>query len=459
MTTINAPEAQHLRRAYVVLGLLFLIGLTNYFDRVAFGVLQVPIKADLQFSDSQLGLLTGLAFFIPYTLLAIPIARLADRGNRIVLLAAALLVWSSMTALLSVADAFLMMLVLRMGVAIGEAACLPTSYSLLADYFPPHRRGRAIAIFAMSFPIGSMLGIAGAGALDDWLGWRAAFVVLGGIGLVLAPLLLVLVREPRRAGPRPGSDASAAAAPDQPPPLLDAMRILWNRREMRFVALGMGFQTYVASTVLAWGTPFYTRVHGLELSHVALVLGLLTGIGGACGSYIGGALGDRFGRGDQRWYLWIPACACALTAPVALCQFLLPWANASFAFAAGSMLLLTAFVPTVYAIAQTLVAPNMRALTSALLVMSAALLGGAFGPTLTGALSDVFLLQFGAGENSLRYALCCGLLFSVGGAWFFFKAGSRLEAAPPGETETAPAPSPDASPDKKPQSPGSQIAV
>lgn len=441
----SATNHQQMHRgANVALGLLFLIGLTNYFDRVALGVLQVPIKEELQFSDSQLGLLTGLAFFLPYTLLAIPIARLADRGNRIVLLAGALVVWSSMTALISVADGFLLILFLRMGVAIGEACCLPTSYSLLSDYFPPHKRGRAIAIFAMSFPLGSMLGIAGAGALADSLGWRATFVVLGGLGLVLAPVLLTMIREPPRGGI--GDRASAAREPARPLPLLQAMRLLWNRREMRFVALGMGFQTYMVSTVLSWSAPFYTRVHGLELSHTALVLGLMTGIGGACGSYVGGMLGDRFGRRNQRWYLWVPATACALTAPLGLCQFLLPDANWSFFFASVTMMLLTAFVPPVYAIAQSLVAPNMRALTSALLVMASALLGGAFGPTLTGTLSDLFLLQFDAAEDSLRYAVCCGFLFSVGAAWFFFKAGSRLEASPPGETEAPHVAAPDVTP-------------
>lgn len=420
----------HVLRAYVALGVLFLIGLTNYFDRVALGVLQVPIKEELQFSDSQLGLLTGLAFFIPYTLLAIPIARIADRSNRKYLLAAALTVWSSMTALISAAEGFLLILVLRMGVAIGEATCLPTSYSLLSDYYPPEKRGRAIAIFVMSFPLGSMLGIAGAGALADRFGWRAAFVVLGGLGLVLVPMLLLLLREP----PRGGFHADAAHEPTKPPPpLLDAMRMLWNRREFRYVALGLGFQTYVATTVLSWSAPFYTRVHDLELSHAAVALGLLTGIGGACGSFLGGALGDRFGCRNQRWYLWVPAMACAITALAGMCQYLVPHAMLSLVFAFATMIMVSGFVPPVYAIAQSLVAPNMRALTSAVLVMSSALLGGAFGPTVTGSLSDYFSHAFDAGPHSLQIAICLGFLFSVGAAWSFYRAGYELRAAPPEE--------------------------
>lgn len=420
----------HAIRAYLALGLLFLIGLTNYFDRVALGVLQIPIKEELQFSDSQLGLLTGLAFFIPYTLLAIPIARIADRSNRKYLLAAALTVWSSMTALISAAEGFLLILVLRMGVAIGEATCLPTSYSLLSDYYPPEKRGRAIAIFVMSFPLGSMLGIAGAGALADRFGWRAAFVVLGGLGLVLVPMLLLLLREP----PRGGFHADAAHEPTKPPPpLLDAMRMLWNRREFRYVALGLGFQTYVATTVLSWSAPFYTRVHDLELSHAAVALGLLTGIGGACGSFLGGALGDRFGCRNQRWYLWVPATACAITALAGMCQYLVPHAMLSLVFAFATMIMVSGFVPPVYAIAQSLVAPNMRALTSAVLVMSSALLGGAFGPTVTGSLSDYFSHAFDAGPHSLQIAICLGFLFSVGAAWFFYRAGYELRAAPPEE--------------------------
>jgi predicted MFS family arabinose efflux permease len=418
-------------RAYVALGILFLIGLVNYFDRLALGVLQVPIKEELHFSDSQLGLLTGLAFFIPYTLLAIPIARIADRSNRKYLLAAALTVWSSMTALISAADGFLLILFLRMGVAIGEATYLPTAYSLLSDYYPPEKRGRAIAIFVMSFPLGSMLGIAGAGALADRFGWRAAFVVLGGLGLVLVPTLLLLLREP----PRGGSGADAAHEPTKsPPPLLDAMRLLWDRRAFRYVALAMGFQTYVATTVLSWSAPFYTRVHHLELSHVAVALGLLTGIGGACGSFLGGALGDRLGCRNQRWYLWVPAMACAVAALAGLGQYLVSNAMLSLVFAFATMIMISGFVPPVYAIAQSLVAPNMRALTSALLVMASALLGGAFGPSVTGILSDYFAHAYSAGPHSLRIAICLGFSFAIGAAWLFYKAGHELQAAPLEET-------------------------
>jgi MFS family permease len=211
------------------------------------------------------------------------------------------------------------------------------------------------------------------------------------------------------------------------------MRMLWNRREFRYVALGLGFQTYVATTVLSWSAPFYTRVHDLELSHAAVALGLLTGIGGACGSFLGGALGDRFGCRNQRWYLWVPAMACAITALAGMCQYLVSHAMLSLVFAFATMIMVSGFVPPVYAIAQSLVAPNMRALTSAVLVMSSALLGGAFGPTVTGSLSDYLSHAFDAGPHSLQIAICLGFLFSVGAAWSFYRAGYELRAAPPEE--------------------------
>ena len=414
--------------ARVALLLVFLVGVCNYLDRYAMSVLQVPIKVELGLSDGQLGLLTGLAFFIPYVLVTLPIGRLADRYSRKYILAGALVVWSAMTALVSVSQGFLLIMFLRMGVAIGEAACLPTSYSLLADCFPPERRARAIAIVGISFPVGSSLGIAGAGALEGLLGWRGAFVALGAIGLVLAPVLLAVVREPARGGAdRTGPQAGPAPAP--PPPFGEALRMLWKQPVFRFVAFGMGFQTYVAATVLSWSTPFYTRVHGIPLTRVALLFGLIAGIGGAVGSYGGGLLSDRFGRGNPRAYLWIPAAACELTVPMGLAQFLVPDACASLAFAMATVMLVSCFPPPVYAIAHSLVPANMRGLTSALLVVSSSILGGAFGATVTGVLSDR-LLGLGLGADALRYAACTAFAFSGLAAWLFSRAASRVEARP-----------------------------
>jgi len=431
----SVPAARSLAfHARIALLMVFLVGVCNYLDRYAMSVLQVPIKAELGLSDGQLGLLTGLAFFIPYVLVTLPIGRLADRYSRRYILAGALVVWSAMTALVSVSQGFLLIMFLRMGVAIGEAACLPTSYSLLADYFAPERRARAIAIVGISFPVGSSLGIAGAGALEDILGWRGAFVALGAIGLVLAPVLLFAVREPVRGG----ADRAlphAAAAP-APPPFGEALRMLWNQRVFRFVAFGMGFQTYVAATVLSWSTPFYTRVHGMPLTRVALLFGLIAGIGGAVGSYGGGLLSDRLGRGNPRAYLWIPAAACALTVPMGLAQFLVPDGTLSLAFAMATVMLVSCFPPPVYAIAHSLVPANMRGLTSALLVVSSSILGGAFGATVTGVLSDR-LLRLGLGADALRYAVCTAFAFSGAAAWLFSRAAARVEARPGPDGATA----------------------
>lgn len=414
--------------ARLALVLVFLVGVCNYLDRYAMSVLQVPIKAELGLSDGQLGLFTGLAFFIPYVLVSVPIGRLADRYDRRYILAGALIVWSSMTALISISQGFLLILILRMGVAIGEAACLPTSYSLLSDYFPPARRARAIAIVGISFPVGSSLGIAGAGVLENVFGWRGAFIALGVFGLVLAPLLLVVVHEPARGG-ADLAGARTTAVPAPPPPFGEALRMLWGRPVFRYVAFGMGFQTYVAGTVLSWSAPFYTRIHELPLAQVALVFGLIAGIGGAVGSYGGGLLSDRFGRRNPRAYLWVPAAACALTVPMGLAQFLVPGAMASLALAVVTILMVSCFPPPVYAIAHSLVPASTRGLTSALLVVSSSILGGAFGATVTGALSDLFLRQ-GAGDDALRYAICTAFAFSAAAAALFAKAATQVAAHP-----------------------------
>ncbi len=408
------------RRSLNALAILCLIGLVNYIDRVAISVLQVPIKADLGLSDAQIGLIIGFAFFVPYTLLSMPMARLADRYNRKYLMIGALLVWTGMTAAIGLADSFLILLVLRMGVAVGEACCLPTSYSLLADYFRPAERGRAIAIFGTAFPIGSMIGMVGAGILASMFGWQKAFLLIGGLGLLLVPLLLLVFREP----PRDGS-----ASQSVPPPLRQTFAILWGLKTFRYCLVALAFQSVVSISLLTWSAPFYTRVHGMSLSQASMVLGVLIGGAGGLGTFMGGIIGDWLAVKDRRWLLWLPAVGGLLSLPLALGQFLVANATLSVGFGMAAGFLANIYLAPTYAVAQSLVGSNLRAFASAALVTGAAIVGGAIGPWGTGALSDLLASGYGFGTNSLRMAICVSVVLAAPvAAWAYARAARHVVA-------------------------------
>jgi len=414
------------RKARTALAILFAVCLTNYIDRFALAILQVPIKTELGLSDAKLGMLTGLAFFVPFTLFSWPVARLADSRERRLVLTGVLVIWSAATALISTAGSFAALVMLRMGVAFGEAGCLPTSYSLIADYFPPNRRAKAIAIFVLAFPVGSMIGLTGGGFLAAAIGWRGAFLTVGLAGMLLAPVVLLFLREPRRGA---SDGAHADAPPARPWPIREAAALLWRTRSYRYLAFGAAMQAFVVSALLAWLAPFYARVHHLPLSKVALLTGALAGVGGGIGSLLGGALSDSFGQRDRRWYGWLPALASLLLVPVGLGQFLVPNLTVSLAFGLVTGMLLNVFIAPVYAVTQSLFAPNLRAVASGTVVAMTAILGSGVGPYATGLASDL-LQGRGYGPESLRYALCGALFASFVGMGLFLRAAAHLRPGP-----------------------------
>jgi predicted MFS family arabinose efflux permease len=409
--------------ANTALTLLFFVGLINYIDRIALSILQVPIKADLGLSDAQLGMLTGFAFFVPYTVLSWPLGRLADRVKRKYVLAGVCAAWSLATALVSTVSGFGTLLLLRMGVAMGEAGCIPTSYSLLADYFAPKHRAKAIATFVLSFPIGTMVGLAGIGALGAAIGWRDSFLVIGLFGMGFAPVILIALREPRRGE----SDAVAHEPNSAVPSVLATMSMLWKLKSFRYMALGATLQAYVIGAILSWTPPFYVRAHGLSLAEVAWTFGILVGVGGGIGSYLGGTLAGRFGVRDPRWYAWLPALASTLIIPIAVVQFTIANAYGSLACGFFTALLMNVFLAPSYALTQSLVAANVRAFSSATLVASTAIVGSGLGPFVTGALSDFLILQYGMQTTSLRYAICAALPAAGMASWLFMRSAAALK--------------------------------
>lgn len=413
-----AQESQW--RKWYVLGVLILIGLFNYIDRQSLAILQIPIKRELGLSDTQLGALTGLAFAFLYTAMGLPLARVADRGNRKVLIAVALGVWSLMTAASGLAVGMVTLVMTRMGVAFGEAACAPTSHSLISDYFPRAQRATALGAWMLTFPIGTMLGFMAGGWLSTAFGWRQAFAMLGLCGLALVPLVLFTVREPQRGA----TDEAPVAA--QQPSWVAALRSLWSLRAFRHATIGGALIDYTLYATLNWNAPFYNRAFGLSMHEIAAHLALISGVGGGLGVYLGGALTDRLGRRDARWYAWVPAIAALGAVPMMLIQYFTAVPGLSLGVGVLSALFLSSFLAPLVATGQSLVPATLRAFTSAVLALVVNIVGLGLGPLLTGVISDWLLAHSHLGNDSLRYAITASALASIWGAAHFLRAARFL---------------------------------
>lgn len=402
---------------------LFLVSTFNYIDRTILSILQIPIKADLGLSDAQMGALTGLSFALFYATLSLPVARLADRMSRRLLVVASLAIWSAMTGLSGLAIGFGTLVFFRIGVAIGEAGSVPASVSLLADYYPPARRGTAMAAWGLALPVGLMLGYSVTGWLAATVGWRLAFAIVGMAGLLLAPVALALIKEPRRgrfeaAGTRVGTVPVGAA-----------LTFLWREKAFRYVVLATMLHGFSQYAMMTWNAPFFTRNHGLSLPQVSLLMAVLSGAGGAIGMFLGGFLSDRLAARDQRWRVWMMALTVGATVPVALVQYLVASMAMSIAMAAIAALLMIAYYGPVLAVTQSLVPAQMRAFSNAVLLLIFNLFGLGLGPWCTGLLSDLLVRQFGAGDNGLRYALSLSLVSSLAGAILLLYAARLYQTA------------------------------
>ena len=404
-------------RWYALL-VFFLVSVFNYLDRTILAILQVPIKRDLDLSDAQMGALTGLAFAIFYTTFSLPIARLADRTVRKAVIAVSLIVWSAMTALTGLATGFAALVVLRIGVAIGEAGSVPAMHSMISDYFPPMRRATALSLLGLSLPLGMLLGFTLGGWLAVSIGWRHAFVYIGLAGVLLAPLLLLTVREP----PRGRHDLK----PTDLPTVGQALHLLWSLRSFRLLAIAGGLTAYVQHSMLAWNAPFYSRVFELPLSEVAVYLALMQGVGGAIGIYCGGFLADFIGKRNAHGYLLVPAIGVLVVAPLGLLQYLTTHLVVSIACGFATSACVVFYFAPIVSGSHLLVLPRMRALTSAMLVLIVNLVGVGLGPMITGRISDELVRRYGLVTSSLRYAIASSMLVAIASAWLWWRASRHF---------------------------------
>jgi MFS family permease len=402
------------------LAVLFLVGTSSSVDKIIISVLLEPIKQEFHASDTELGLLGGLSFAIFYSLLGVPIARYADRGNRRSLIALAVALWSVMTALCGAAASFVLLLLARVGVSVGEAGATPPSQSLIADYFPPDRRARAIGVFTTSGTAGYLVGLALGSQAVATYGWQGTFVIFGLPGLLIAGAVLLFLREPR-ADPRVYRQVYARQES-----FLESAAILL--RKPSFVRM-LGAHTIYAFAVygaLLFVPSYLTRVLGYPIAEAGYYFGITSAFAVFAGSIAGGIASDWMVRRDQRWLVWFPGLVFILAGIPNSAMFLIDSLPAFLAVSTLGMFLLNASLPAAFSAVHAVCGRKRRATAIALVLFLVNSVGFGLGPLFTGVLSDVFTAHYGT--SGLRYALLAAMLLLPIAGLLLLTAGRSVGA-------------------------------
>lgn len=418
--TVSTPgDPPAIKGRYIALVLLIIVYTLNFLDRQIISILKDPIAEELNLSDTDLGLMGGLAFALLYTTLAIPIAWVADRSSRVWIMTWALGIWSAFTAICGLTTNFVQIFFARMGVGVGEAGGVAPAYSLIADYFPPKQRARALAIYSFGIPVGSAAGILFGGLLASYVDWRFAFISIGLFGVLLAPVFRLLVKDP----PRNLYDAKSASA--RPLGFLPACRLAFAKPSFWLLAFGAACSSMVGYGLLYWMPTFLARSLGMSLVDRSWFLAGVLFIGGIAGIMLGGFLGDRLGQKSKSYYPLIPAVAFIISAPLyVLGVMTTDPAIAFFVFLAPQALGLVWLGPIITAV-QHLGPANSRTMISALFLLINNLIGIAGGTYFFGAMSD--FLKPSLGEESIKFAFIFGLGFYVLAAILLFAASYRIK--------------------------------
>ncbi len=425
---MNQSGALPLRAASssrLMLWTLLIVYTLNFLDRTIVNILAEPIKAELGLSDTALGLLAGPAFAVFYAVLGLPIARFADRPstNRVTLISVSLAIWSGMTVLCGFAQNFWQLLLARIGVGVGEAGCTPASHSLIADSVAPEKRSSAIAWFGLGVPVGSLFGLIIGGIVNDLYGWRIALMLVGAPGLLLALLLPVIIREPRRSL---GAvrDAAEAAPAQAAMPFREAMADILSCRAFVYVWIAASVVAFLGYGKGLWTISFFIRSHGLSTTEAGLSLAVVLGLAGAFGTWLGGKMADRFGKQDKRHLLTFPAIGMAVAAPILFAGYSVSDWRIAIALLIVPTILNSAYYGPAYACVQGLVRPQARAVAASMVVFGQNFIGLGLGPLAFGILSDT--LAPVAGADSVRWVLYGAAWLGLIPAFFFWRASLRL---------------------------------
>ena len=397
--------------------LLVLVGVVTTFERFIFSLALEPIKHELQLSDSQLGLMTGIAFAAFYAMAGIPIARWADRGNRATITALSVGFCGIMVSLCGVASNFFHLLLVRAGVAVGEAGIVPAAQSLLSDYFNRVERPRAMAIFISFYTISMIVGYLLGGQLIEKYGWRTTFIVMGVPGIVMAILVKFTAREPRLS--RPQFEKSHL------PSFINTIRILWQQRTFRQILTSFCVGYFFSMGVSQWLAVFLIRTHEMTPSEVGAWLALSFGLFGTLGNYLGGYYASRFAACREKLQMRTLACLSVCYGLMSVVIYLSSSKYTALAFVAVCAVVGAFGNGPIFAAMQSLVHEKMRSVAVAITFMFANLIGFGLGPLALGIISDVLNPMYG--PDSLRYALA---IFSPGSLWvayYYWKAGNTIE--------------------------------
>lgn len=401
-----------------VLASFFVINMFNLGDRVVFSATVEPIKAEFGLSDTHIGLLTGIAFALLYACMGLPIARWADVGRRKNILSLALLVWSAMTAFTAMAQNFFMLLIARIFVGTGEAGCIPTSQSLVADYFSPKRRGMAMGILMGGGMFGTVAGFIIGSAIAQEFGWRAAFLTMGLPGVVLAAIVWLTLKEPTRGR----YDANAPAAVS----LSLALKTIVKSRSLVFIMLASGVGTFAVYGLVQWGPAFLIRSFDFSVQQAGQAFGLYFGIPTMIGTVLGGVLGDALSKNTDRGRIWFCLLIYVVVGPFLYLAFSSSSVSNTLFFIAIASFLAALPIGSTLALIVGLVSANMRAVASAIGMFLTSLLGIGLAPLVVGAVSDI--LQPVYGLESLRMALQYSAAVPLLAALLFWFSSRFLQA-------------------------------
>ncbi len=404
----------------IALGMLLLVYIFNFVDRQILAILAGPIQADLELSDTQMGLLGGIAFALLYSTLAVPLAWVADKTNRSWVITISLAVWSGFTALSGLAQGFWSIFLARLGVGVGEAGGVAPSYALISDHFPSEKRARALAIYSLGIPLGSATGVVAGGYIAATVDWRLAFFVVGLAGLIIAPFFKYFVRDKVKK-PAP---AGLAVAPYS---FTNTVRILARKRAFWFLAFGAASSSMLGYGLAFWLPSLLQRSFGLSLIETSLFFGAILLIGGVAGVLGGGMIGDWLGRTNKAAFGLVPAAAFLLAVPLFAAGIMSGSATAAFVLFLIPQALAYVWIGPVLSAIQHLVPADSRATASALFLLINNLIGIGGGIFFLGALSDSLAPIYG--EDGLRYSM----LFSL--AFYVIAAGLMALAAKPLKSE------------------------
>ena len=418
MTSAAAITPAARRYALAILAIVYMF---NFIDRQILAILLPAIRDEFGVSDVWLGFLSGTALAMFYIVLGSPFARYADRHNRRNLVAFALALWSGMTALCGVAVNFWHLALARIGVGVGEAGCSPPAHSMIADLYPPEKRSSAMGIYTIGISAGIMLAYLLGGWVVQNIGWREAFLIVGIPGVLLALVVRLTVVEP----PRGHSEGREAVS--EQPGFLQTLGFLWRRPSFAQMMVAAGLSSYVGYSVINFLPSFLVRSFEMPVSQVGLYLGLIIGIIGGAGFFLGGYIADHLGKAGHRRALRFIGLTVLLSAIPYAAMFLSnSWQFALLVFLipAGTA---NVYLAPVLAQAQGLVSLRMRAMASAIALLIINVIGLALGPLITGLVSDLLEPRFG--EESMRYSLL--LVTSIVLPWaglHYYLAGRTVDA-------------------------------